>query len=166
MRSSLGRTEVQNGVTYTSPPTLDRAYRNQPRVAWIRLTPPCNDMSRVANLCQRCGIEHHKETCPRASPIQHPPLKCFGCGKSGHKRTECTQALPASKCYQCHQTGHKKDQCPQSKVTRLVCYRCGQPGHKQTECSVPAPCSACGQPVHLPWETCPAACPPPPYQSP
>ena len=42
-------------------------------------------------------------------------LKCFKCGRNGHRQSECRTKVPSIVCYECGEKGHKAKTCPKKK---------------------------------------------------
>ena len=89
--------------------------------------------------CYNCGKVGHKKTeCPEKNKSNND-TKCYNCGKEGHKMTECPEKNKSNndtKCYNCGKVGHKKTECPEKNKSNNdnKCYNCGKVGHKKTEC--------------------------------
>ena len=42
-------------------------------------------------------------------------MKCFKCGKIGHRQSECRAKVSVIVCYECGEKSHKANECPKTK---------------------------------------------------
>ena len=70
------------------------------------------------------------------------PVKCYVCGKIGHKQADCrfkkenrSDQQKTFKCYRCGKTGHLANDCEAGENAILkYCNNCKRKGHDITEC--------------------------------
>uniref|UniRef100_A0A8C5X7Z7 CCHC-type domain-containing protein n=1 Tax=Malurus cyaneus samueli TaxID=2593467 RepID=A0A8C5X7Z7_9PASS len=75
-------------------------------------------VSNMVHACVKIGTIDHKMSALAA--VLRPQKKCFECGQTGHKRSECTKA---------------QSQQRQGATKRAdLCKRCGKPGHHAKNC--------------------------------
>lgn len=61
-------------------------------------------------------------------------LKCFNCGKTGHKRSECRSKTLDMRARPTTSTAPRQALQP-AAARPFVCYKCGKPGHIASRCS-------------------------------
>ena len=81
---------------------------------------------------------------PPAAAKSAKKVKCFNCGKVGHRSEECTAvAAGSTACYICGMEGHKGRDCPMAPEKKAFdpkaakCFQCGQVGHLSAACPQP-----------------------------
>ncbi|XP_046868781.1 uncharacterized protein LOC124461285 [Drosophila willistoni] len=55
------------------------------------------------------------------------PIKCYSCGKLGHRKSECRGQKPS--------TSGEDQRASSVRAKVVTCYRCHEPGHISTQCS-------------------------------
>lgn len=96
---------------------------------------------------------------PPAAAKSAKKVKCFNCGKVGHRSEECTAvAAGSTACYICGMEGHKGRDCPMAPEKKAFdpkaakCFQCGQVGHLSAACPQPKAkdaCHLCGEVGHV-----------------
>ena len=69
---------------------------------------------------QQFGVPQSSVTVPNQRKTLQGQMTCYGCGKVGHKKSQCRSQRPVSRnipgtptCYHCGQPDHKVKRCPQ-----------------------------------------------------
>jgi hypothetical protein len=75
-------------------------------------------------------------------------VKCFACGETGHRQTECPNDPVLPPCHLCAGTDHEPMNC-----TNIACHRCYSFGHHSRNCPSaralrPIVCTLCGSRTH------------------
>ena len=56
-------------------------------------------------------------------------MRCFRCGKGGHREFECTLPPKQKPCHLCGDFDHQARDCPKG-----LCFNCLTPGHRSRDC--------------------------------
>ena len=70
------------------------------------------------------------------------PIKCFTCGKVGHKSAVCRNRMTSTetrneKCFKCGKIGHLSNNCRGSERSHKFCSNCKIKGHELKSCYKP-----------------------------
>jgi len=95
--------------------------------------------SSLYNRCFKCGDSGHKST--NCSVV--PTKPCLRCGEHGHFPSECPHGSNSKHCFKCGEYGHFAWQC------NNICAKCNRPGHTYQECPQKNRCRNCGGVGHV-----------------
>ncbi|XP_075992930.1 uncharacterized protein LOC142987876 [Anticarsia gemmatalis] len=71
--------------------------------------------------------------------LSTPPLKCFLCGKPGHKQVDCRLKGKDTKKQSLPSSTHTRVTHQPTPKGALICFKCGEPGHIASRCGEAAP---------------------------